>query len=186
MSVFEYVEPTRFVVGTVGEPGQRTFFLQAHHGANTTSVSLEKTQVAILAERLDAMLDTLLRESSGALPIPAVVPAAQVDDRPLETPIDDEFRAVALSLMWDDEAHRIVIEAHSADPEADEDDDEPTVETPAPMDTFRVTVTPGAARAFVARAESILAAGRPPCPFCALPLDPEGHICPRQNGYRRR
>jgi uncharacterized repeat protein (TIGR03847 family) len=182
MSVFEYEEPARFVVGTVGEPGQRTFFLQAHDAGATTSVSLEKAQVAILAERLDQMLDTLLRQSGGALPIPAVAPSGAVDDQPLETPIEDEFRVVALSLMWDDDASRVVIEAHSVDPDEVEDNDT----QPAGFDTLRVTMTAGPARAFVARAESILAAGRPPCPFCALPLDPEGHICPRQNGYRRQ
>ncbi|MEO8330448.1 MAG: DUF3090 family protein, partial [Candidatus Nanopelagicales bacterium] len=65
MTVFEYVEPRRFIAGTVGEPGQRTFFLQAHDGRRTTSVSLEKSQVAVLAERLDDLLDTLLRRSGG-------------------------------------------------------------------------------------------------------------------------
>lgn len=182
MSTFEYTEPARFVVGTVGEPGHRTFFLQAHDAGNTTSVSLEKAQVAILTERLDQMLDTLLRQSGGSLPIPAVAPSGQVDDQPLQTPIEDEFRAVALSLMWDDDERRVVIEAHSVDP--DELESDSTEE--ATLDTLRVTMTASSARAFVARAESVLAAGRPPCPFCTLPLDPDGHICPRQNGYRRQ
>jgi uncharacterized repeat protein (TIGR03847 family) len=52
-------------------------------------------------------------------------------------------------------------------------------------DALRVTITPMAARAFVARARRVVAAGRPPCPLCSLPLDPAGHVCPRQNGYRR-
>ncbi|HEY5033265.1 MAG TPA: DUF3090 family protein, partial [Actinomycetes bacterium] len=42
------------------------------------------------------------------------------------------------------------------------------------------------ARAFAQRAAAVVGAGRPPCPFCGLPLDPTGHLCPRQNGYRRR
>lgn len=184
MTVHEYVEPDRFVVGTVGEPGHRTFFLQAHQEGRTTSVSLEKGQVAILAEQLDQLLDTLLRQSGGTLPIPAVVTGDQVDASPLETPIDDEFRVVSLSLMWDEASSRIVIECHSVDPDepADSEDEAAT----APSETLRVVLTGVASRAFVARAESVVAAGRPPCPFCTLPLEPEGHICPRQNGFRRR
>jgi uncharacterized repeat protein (TIGR03847 family) len=209
MSVFEYVEPQRFVAGTVGEPGQRTFYLQAHDGARTTSVALEKGQVAVLAERLDDLLDALLRQSGGALPIPAVVTAEQLDNEPLVAPIEEEFRAVGLSLMWDDEVDRVVIEAHSTDESdnelASDDLSDPELsetqllETQLSDDaagsggsadvvdeTLRVVLTGTAARAFATRAQSVVAAGRPPCPFCALPLDPEGHICPRQNGYLRQ
>ena len=201
MTVFEYVEPRRFVVGTVGSPGQRTFFLQAHDGRRTTSVSLEKAQVAVLAERLDDLLDALLRRSGGSLPIPAIVTAEQQDQAPLEAPIDDEFRVVGLSLMWDDEIDRVVVEAHSVDPTAVDPtaEGEPVDVEPAPDtaneaafddpveqgDVLRVVLTGQAARAFVTRAQSVVSAGRPPCPFCGLPLDPEGHICPRQNGHRR-
>jgi uncharacterized repeat protein (TIGR03847 family) len=184
LTIYEYVEPERFVAGTVGRPGQRTFYLQAHDGARTTSVSLEKGQVAILAERLDDLLDALLRQSGGTLSIPAVVMADQQDHDPLESPVEDEFRAVGLSLMWDDEIDRVVVEAHSTDDSAEEADSE-SQEATAPPETLRVVMTGVAARAFVARALSVVSAGRPPCPFCSLPLDPEGHICPRQNGHRR-
>jgi uncharacterized repeat protein (TIGR03847 family) len=184
--IHEYVEPARFVAGTVGPPGQRTFFLQAHDGRRTTSVSLEKAQVAVLAERMEELLDTLVRQSGGELPIPAVVPADQQDSEPLESPIDDEFRVVALSLMWDDEIDRVVVEAHSVDPDEEPDEsDEPVVPVEAERSTLRVVMTGSAARGFAARANTVVSAGRPPCPFCSLPLDPEGHICPRQNGYRR-
>jgi len=188
--IYEYVEPARFVAGTVGPPGQRTFFLQAHDGRRTTSVSLEKAQVAVLAERMEALLDTLVRQSGGELPIPAVVPTDQQDSAPLESPIDDEFRVVSLSLLWDDEIDRVVVEAHSVDPDEVASEELGEVgETTAPVEaernTLRVVLTGSAARSFTARANSVVSAGRPPCPFCSLPLDPEGHICPRQNGYRR-
>lgn len=184
--IHEYVEPARFVAGTVGPPGQRTFFLQAHDGRRTTSVSLEKAQVAVLAERMEELLDTLVRQSGGELPIPAMVPADQQDSAPLESPIDDEFRVVSLSLMWDDEIDRVVIEAHSVDPDEEGDEEgEPAAPVEAERNTLRVVMTGSAARGFAARANSVVSAGRPACPFCSLPLDPEGHICPRQNGYRR-
>ena len=110
---------------------------------------------------------------------------------------------MALSLMWDDEIDRVVVEAHSVDPTAGDpsavdpteveaaDDDAAESEFAEiaaegePGDVLRVVLTGQAARAFVTRAQSVVSAGRPPCPFCGLPLDPDGHICPRQNGHRR-
>jgi uncharacterized repeat protein (TIGR03847 family) len=174
VTIHEFVEPDRFVTGTVGPVGQRTFFLQARQSARLVSVALEKTQVAALAERMDELLDTLVRRSGGDLPIPAVPPADEADLGPLDTPIEEEFRVSGLSLMWDEEIDRIVVEARS-----DEDEENTSA------DVFRVVLTGAAARAFAARAATVVAAGRPPCPLCTLPLDPEGHICPRQNGHRR-
>src|SRR6478735_4509754 len=181
--VFLYDPPERFVAGTVGVPGQRTFFLQARTGARTTSVALEKSQVELLADRVEGLLDEVLRLTGGDASVPAVAPVALEDLEPLEAPVTEEFRVGALSLGWDGEDERLVIEAH-APSEADEvpdvgDDDDAS-------DVLRVRLTAGAARAFSKRAKAVVSAGRPPCPFCSQPLDPEGHICPRANGYRRR
>jgi len=186
--VFEFVEPDRFVAGTVGEPGQRTFFLQARAGVRTTSVALEKAQVAALAERMTALLDTLLRRSGGDVPIPALTPVDQLDLDPLEAPVDEEFRVGSMSLEWDDDDQRFVLEAFAVVPETDtsEDDLEALDSDEDGPDKLRVVLTGAAARQFAERAERVVAAGRPPCPFCNQPLDPDGHICPRQNGHRRR
>jgi uncharacterized repeat protein (TIGR03847 family) len=189
--VFEFDPPERFVVGTVGEPGQRTFFLQARGSGQLTTVALEKQQVAVLAERLNALLDEVLRRTAGDAAVPAAVPE-ELDDRdPLEQPIDEEFRVGTLTLGWDGEAGRVVVEAFEiAEEDTDETAEEP--EAPAaddPDDERRMLVvrmSGGMARAFAHRALAVVAAGRPPCPLCGQPLDPEGHICPRQNGYRRR
>ena len=40
-------------------------------------------------------------------------------------------------------------------------------------------------KGFCERATALVNAGRPACPFCGLPVDPLGHLCPRANGYRR-
>jgi uncharacterized repeat protein (TIGR03847 family) len=210
--VFQYDEPERFVVGTVGEPGHRTFFLQARAGSRLTSVALEKEQVSILAQRLDALLDEVVRRTGGdAGPrgVPALAPAELADTGPLEQPIEEEFRVGTMTLAWDADDGRAVIEAlavgpaDEADPnEADPDD---AAEAAAARETdgddvddadiddahdersvLVVRLGGAAARAFVVRALAVVGAGRPPCPLCGQPLDPEGHICPRQNGYRRR
>src|SRR3954451_17390126 len=124
--VHRYYPPERFVAGTVGPPGQRTFFLQARSGARITSVALEKQQVAVLAERVDALLDEVMRGEGGAGLVPAVAPTALDDSGPLEQPIDEEFRAGTMTLAWDPDDARVVIEVFpvDADPLDPDDTDE--------------------------------------------------------------
>jgi uncharacterized repeat protein (TIGR03847 family) len=185
--VFAYDPPERFVAGTVGEPGQRAFFLQAREGVRLTTVALEKAQVAALAQRADEILDAVLRR--GDTEVPALAPAELADQAPLEAPIAPEFQVGTLALAWDEDDSRLVIEALAiaAEPagedEAEAADDDEDDEL---LDRLIVRLTPGAAREFVRRSQALVAAGRPPCPFCQQPLDPQGHVCPRSNGYRRR
>ena len=193
--VFDYDPPDRFVAGTVGQPGQRTFFLQASGAGGLTSVVLEKQQVAALAERVDELLDEVLRRSGGAAAVPAVVPVGAEDLEPLQTPIEEEFRVGTMSLAWDGEREAVVIECFAVGNEPDIDPEEGLEADDVPADdpdddtdarsVLRVTISGVVARAFAKRALALVAAGRPPCPFCANPLDPDGHVCPRSNGYRR-
>jgi uncharacterized repeat protein (TIGR03847 family) len=180
--------PERFVAGTVGPPGQRTFFLQARAGAKLVSVALEKQQVAVLAERLDDLLDELMgAEETGAL-IPAVAPLDLEDTEPLEQPIEEEFRAGTMTLSWDAADERVVIEVfpfNEAAVVSPEQVDEDFTE-PEPEEVLLVRLPAGAARAFVKRAASVIDAGRPSCPFCGNPIDADGHLCVRANGFRRR
>ncbi len=182
--LFAFDQPDRFVAGTVGQPGERQFYLQAREGARLVTVALEKQQVLVLAERVDALLDEVVRRSGGEAAVPAAAPLGSDDLGPLDTPIGEEFTVGAMALGWDPETELVVIEAHEVVedeedvPELDEDpDDGPPC--------LRVRLTGAAARAFAKRSRSLVAAGRPPCPFCNLPLEPSGHICPRANGYRR-
>jgi uncharacterized repeat protein (TIGR03847 family) len=181
--VYDYDPPDRFVAGTVGQPGSRTFFLQARTGPRLTSVALEKAQVSVLAERVDELLDEVLRRTGGVAPVPALAPADSEDTKPLDTPIDEEFRVGTMSLAWDGETQRVVIECFAEGTTADEPDADDEDDETGPV--LRVSLSGSAARAFAKRAIAVVAAGRPPCPFCAGPLDQDGHICPRANGYRR-
>lgn len=180
--------PERFVTGTVGEPGARTFFLQARSGARITSVSLEKQQVAALSERIDQLLDEVMASDSTHSLIPAVAPLGLEDSDPLEQPIEEEFRAGTMTLSWDPQDEKVVIEVFpytEAAVVSPEQLDEELTE-PEPDEVFLVRIDAGSARAFVKRAEQVLVAGRPSCPFCGHPIDPEGHLCVRANGFRRR
>lgn len=190
--VYAFEPPDRFVVGTVGEPGERTFYLQASGGGRLVSVVLEKVQVSLLAEKLDE----LLGEANRRFGVPAVTEpavAAALDNDPLSAPVEEEFRVGTLGLAFDVDTSTVVIEAIEVgeeEPEAEaggeDDDDEEEPEPAEHLDRLRVRITPEATRAFIERARRVVAAGRPPCPLCGQPLDASGHICPRHNGYHRR
>ncbi|MQA01352.1 MAG: DUF3090 family protein [Streptosporangiales bacterium] len=190
--VFNFDHPERFVAGTVGEPGDRAFYLQARTGSRVTSVVLEKVQVTLLAEKLEELLDEVLRATGGAAPIPAMPPAGSEDLEPLDQPILEEFRVAKLTLAWDADNESVVIEAEAPGGETEEEEEDEEEPAPAPPptdedegpDLLRVYLDPGAARAFSKRAQALVNAGRPACPFCGLPLDTEGHVCPRTNGKR--
>jgi uncharacterized repeat protein (TIGR03847 family) len=180
---FIFDPPERFVAGTIGEPGDRTFFLQARDGVRVVSVALEKVQVSVLAERLGELLDELDRRGIEET-APEDASDLAADAEPLDEPLNEAFRAGSLTLGWDVVAERVLVEARAQDEDGepvdpDEDDDE---DEDGP-DLLRVRLTADAARSFVARAVRIVASGRPPCPLCGAPLDPTGHICPRRNGH---
>ena len=185
--VHKYDPPERFVAGTVGEPGQRTFFLQARSGTRITSVSLEKQQVAVLADRVDELLDEVMRASQGEATVPALTPAGMEDAEPLEQPIVEEFRAGTMTLSWDIADERVVVEVFPFTEEAVAAPDQPEeeIDEPEPEEVLVVRLPAGLARAFSKRAQSVVAAGRPPCQFCGGPIDSAGHLCPRANGFRR-
>jgi uncharacterized repeat protein (TIGR03847 family) len=171
--------PERFVAGTVGEPGDRTFFLQAREGSRVVSIVLEKVQVAVLAERLGDLLDELERRG-----IEGLEETQPEDGAPLDEPLVEAFRAGSLTLGWDGGAERILVEARAQDEDGDPvDPDEDDDEDEDGPDLLRVRITAGADRGFIERAEKVVAGGRLPCPLCGQPLDPRGHICPRRNGH---
>jgi uncharacterized repeat protein (TIGR03847 family) len=182
MPVYSYDPPDRFIAGTVGQPGERTFYLQASAAGRVTTVALEKAQVSQLAERLDELLDEVLRRTGGSAAGPAAAPAVLTDDGPLDQPLMEDFRVGAIALAWDGDDSRVIIEAQelSEEPVEPLSDDLPE-DGPG---ILRVRITPAAARAFAKRAQQVISQGRPPCPLCGLPLDPAGHVCPRQNGHR--
>jgi len=177
--------PERFVAGTVGPPGQRTFFLQARDSSHITSVALEKVQVQLLAEKIDQMLDELAADGTAGVEIPVSPAEVEPDSDPLDQPLVEEFRVGNLRLGWHTESHTVVVEAfNGADDEVTEEEAEPLDDDD--REALVVRLSPHQARGFAHRANLLVSAGRPACPFCAQPLDPEGHVCPRQNGYRRR
>lgn len=167
---YEFTTPERFVAGTVGEPGERAFYLQIRSNSRLFSVAVEKAQVQAISARLEVMIAEI-RKSNPLM----IIEKLPIDDAPLESPIDAEFQIGAMSLAWDEESTLICVELFEL--EDDEEDSEGEV--------VEINVTVAMAAAFAARSKAVVNAGRLPCPFCGIPIDPRGHLCPRANGYRR-
>lgn len=98
--IISHLEPDRFVSGTIGQPGERVFFIQVKSGNNITSVIVEKSQVAILAERIDTLLNQIMQENDNDAQVPEKYDANLLDLEPLEAPITEEFRVGVMSLGW--------------------------------------------------------------------------------------
>ena len=165
-----FTNPDRCVAGTIGEPGERAFFIQARSNARVISVALEKAQVQAIAHRIELIIAEV-RKSYPLLSV-ATLPT---DDAPLETPVDEEFQVGAISLAWSELEQLITFELYEL--EDDEQDEEGQV--------LEINFSVGMALAFAQRSKALVNAGRLPCPFCGIPIDPRGHLCPRANGYRR-
>ena len=161
---YELRDLDRLTVGTVGPPGQRVFYLQARQGAERVTLKVEKQQVAALCE----LLTTVLAD----LPPPEELP----DELDLEEPLEPDWAVGALGVTYDEDEDRIVLVAEELVPP----DDDVALATSG---RAQLTATREQIAAFVAWGTELVAAGRPPCRWCGLPVDPEGHACPKTNGH---
>jgi uncharacterized repeat protein (TIGR03847 family) len=167
---------TRLTADAVGEPGQRTFYLQAASGADQVTLLVEKEQVRRLAENLETWLPEL---AAGRPEDPAESAAAEAGELALAEPLEPDFRVGQLSLSYDAERDRVLVVATEL--QADEEEDPLVV--PEPLEV-RLYVTRAQLRVLARHGAQVVARGRPLCPLCGNPLDPSGHICPAQNGHR--
>ena len=158
------------MAGTIGEPGERAFFIQVRNKGRVISVALQKAQVQAIANRLELIVAEV-RKSNPLISISNV----PQDDAPLETPVDEEFQVGAISLAWNELDQVLAFELYEL--EDDETDEDGHV--------LEINFDLGMAIAFTQRSKALVNAGRLPCPFCGIPIDPRGHLCPRANGYRR-
>ena len=165
--VFDSVD--RFVSGTVGEPGERAFFIQARSERRLVTLALEKAQVAALAERLSIVISDLQRSD-----LSLKMRTLAQDDAALDTPIESEFEVGSISMSWDESTSQMSIELF-----------EITAVDGQAGNSLKVLLDISQCGAFVKRSKALVSAGRLPCPFCGFPIDPQAHLCPRANGYRR-
>ena len=190
---FENVD--RFIVGTVGQPGERAFYLQARNGTSLVTIACEKAQAAALVERLELLLKEIRKKNSSGHPINSAISYLR-DDKPLEQPIAEDFRAGVMAITWLNAESLVMIETQAISEqmvfpditEEENGDDDPKLIPDDDLDgpdLLRVKLSLAQVKEFISRTNSVIDAGRQPCTFCGIPIDPNGHLCPRANGYRR-
>ena len=175
--VYEFAWPDRVIVGTIGLPGARTFYLQVRAGSQIVSIALEKQQSALLAEKIDEILNQLITIEGNPFSVPTSTPIELVDNDQLEA-VKEQFRTGAMSLGWDPTTAQVVIEAYRiTDVDADENDESLDKDGASEPEMLLVRMPVGTARAFAKRTREIVGAGRPMCSLCGYPIDAGGHIC---------
>lgn len=168
MDRIELEEVTAFTAGAIGQPGSRTFYLQARTPTVSVSIKCEKGQVEALGQFLGRMLEDLPNVTD--MPHPS-----QLD---LVEPVTSIWVLGAMGIAYETDIDRFVMQLE----EAIVTDEEGTpLEDPESQGALRIKLTRGQVRSFVEHAKDIVAAGRPPCRWCSLPIDPDGHYCPRMN-----
>ena len=165
----EFVDPKRCVIGTIGLPGERTFYWQIINDETSINLKMEKQQAAIIADELDELLDEL--EIAGD---DGRVTGGLKDTEPLTMPIDEEYAVGGMGIFVEDSRIRIELSMLSNDTDSDKQ-----------ADLVIIYLEVNRVRDFAARARAVVLAGRGNCPFCLLPIERTGHICARSNGYRR-
>lgn len=172
---FEINSPDRFIVGTVGEPGERAFYIQVIKENQTLSVAVEKEQVRAIVARLELIIAEIRKIN----PL-EIIEKMAVDDGPLKSPVDALFDTGAISLSWDESKKMMLCELFEIEGGENLDTQSDGLEQ-----VLAIEFSLGMAQAFCLRSVAVVNAGRLPCPFCSIPIDPRGHLCPRANGYRR-
>ena len=157
-----------FIVGTIGAPGEREFFLQVKFHGGIHSFAIEKGQVSALADRLAVLIGELKA---------ADYRFENLMQTNFEVPLIPEFQVGTISIIWLEESEQVLIELQQI---AQMEEANPDI-----TQLFKLFMSADIANNFISQSRKVVAAGRLPCPFCGLPINSNGHLCPRANGYRR-
>ncbi len=161
MSSFELPSPEIFTSGAIGPAGQRVFYLQARDDQLVLTLRCEKQQITALADYFDGLLDDLE-------PAPYDLVTGNLD---LVEPVQELWTVGPIGVAYDEPTDRVVVVFEELTAE------EPNADGPI----VKVHLNRSQVAAFVGHARILVSAGRPPCRFCGLPVDAEGHACPRMN-----
>lgn len=166
-----------FIVGTIGQPGEREFYLQAKFHGGIHSFAIEKSQVIALADRMALLIGELKAADYRFENVIAVN---------LEVPLIPEFQIGVIGIVWQPDSEQVVLDLQEITESEITDliSEEEALNESAPQ-LFKLYLSADIANNFVTLARKVVAAGRLPCPFCGLPINKDGHLCPRANGYRR-
>lgn len=171
---FDFQQVSHIVADAVGQPGQRTFFLQAQDGQQTATLIMEKQQVAALAASILQLLEELEERNPDLAP-----PESSDEVLTLREPLNPAFRVGQMGLGYDEGQDMMVLVAQALVVDEDEESEASNEEVPR----ARFFATRTQMRALSEHALDAVASGRPECPLCGRPIDPSGHFCPRTNGH---
>ena len=165
----------RITADAVGEPGSRTFYLQARNGDDVVTLIVEKEQVRLLAASVLDLLATIGLETETG---------PDEDAMDLEEPFGPRWRAGRLSIGYEEDSDQFLLEIEEFQPELEEDD--PSLLLREDAELMRLWASREQMFALSRHAATVVDRGRPTCQFCGNPLDPEGHACPAMNGHSKR
>lgn len=168
--VFDLKPCSRLTIGTIGPPGQRTFYLQGVQGRAVVSLIIEKQH----AQALVTGIEELLEEIEAKYPADYVSEPVNFN-MDLIDPVTPRFRVGRLGLGYDADEDLLVIFAQEILSEEEADQREPAV--------GRFWASREQMIALSGRAKRVASAGRPICALCGNPIDPDGHFCPPSNGH---
>lgn len=175
--VYRHNSPERFIVSAIGEPGQREFFIQVVSSEGVNTIAVEKEQVRALSNQLTVLISEIRR--SGLISKAESSVPAKEDNQPLQIPIEADFQLGVANIAWVNNQIEITFQAISTLDEILLDD------LDSGPDLVIISTSIELVKGFCARAEQVISSGRSACPFCNLPVNVTGHLCPRANGYRR-
>ncbi|HJS26292.1 MAG TPA: DUF3090 family protein [Actinomycetota bacterium] len=164
----------KLTTGTVGEPGQRTFFIQATQGERVVTIVVEKEQVELLGTSILEILASVGRETGEG---------PQEDVLELEVPLEPLWRAGRLSIGYAEDRDLMLLELEELVETPEESESEEASEGPEPA-RVRLWATREQMFALARHGAAVAARGRPKCRFCGNPMDADGHMCPAMNGHR--
>jgi uncharacterized repeat protein (TIGR03847 family) len=173
------VTPQVFTTDYIGEPGERTFYVQTRAEETTHSYLIEKQQVSALADRLRDLLMMIDEQDTIRSAPPARDPALKLDQ-----PVEPEWRIGTMGLAYDEAEDSVVVVIQPVEEgeELEETDDSTVFETESEK-TVRFRIRRDQARSFILHALAVVEEGRPTCQLCGLPMNPSGHVCPASNGH---
>jgi uncharacterized repeat protein (TIGR03847 family) len=170
--VFEMHPVSRITIEAIGLPGQRVFLLQASQGTETITLKIEKEQAQVLAHSIDQLLDELAERFPRPI---SKMEEPLASELMLREPIEPLFAIGQMGLGYDESEDALVLVVQELTSE----------EEAHTAKIARFWVTRGQMRAISRHALEVVAMGRPICPLCSRPMDPDGHFCPKSNGHER-
>ena len=170
--IFEMHPVSRITIEAVGPPGERVFLLQASQGTETLTLKLEKEQAQVLAHSIDQLLEELSERFPGPI---SKAEEPLTSELMLRDPLEPLFAIGQMGLGYDESEDALVLVVQELTSEEE-------------LENARIArfwATRGQMQAISRHTLDVVAMGRPICPLCSLPMDPDGHFCPKSNGHDR-